>query len=162
MAYPGAIDSPGGTAAQGTNSLTSPDHSLDHRTLGSAVVAIETFLGTNSGTNVFGGFTAGQQVVSANSGTLGTVLTKGTINNGILGSPTINGGTLGGAILNNGTISGGMLGTATIQGGTANNQTLGTPTLQGAVVNTANVVANAISQGSVLMGTGNGTFGTSL
>lgn len=60
MAYPTSLDTFLGTTAAGTSLLTSPDHALDHRTLGSAAAAIETVLGTTAGTSVLKNFTAGE------------------------------------------------------------------------------------------------------
>lgn len=111
MAFPATIDSPD-TSMQGTTLFTGDDHSLQHRTVGSAVIAIETFLGTNSATNIFGGFTSGQQILPIQSGTLGTIIAKGTINNSVFGSPTVTNGTFstpiitgGVSFLNNGSIT---------------------------------------------------------
>ena len=64
MAYPTTIDAPGGTAATGTTLLANVDHALDHRTLGSAVIAIENKLGVGSGSA-----SANQILVGSGAGT---------------------------------------------------------------------------------------------
>lgn len=125
MSYPAAIDAPGGTAAQGTTLLTGIDHSLDHRTLGSAVVNIETTLGTNAGTSVIKNFNAGDFAARINA--------SNVLQQPITGTLGMAAGTISGQISNTGTIANGVYGTATYQGGTANNLTLGTPTINGLV-----------------------------
>ena len=67
---------------------------------GSAANAIETTLGTNSGTSVLKDFTAGEFAVARNSaGALQDTLTAGTLNNTILGTPTVTGGTFTSSVL---------------------------------------------------------------
>lgn len=102
MAYPSSIDSFGNP--QGTSLLTSPDHALDHRNLGSAAVAIETVLGTTNGTSVLKNFAAGDFPARINTSNVLQQRVSGTVDNAILGTPAIT-------------------------GGTANNQVLGTPRL---------------------------------
>lgn len=123
--FPSSLDIFAGTVAQGTNLLTSPDHSQDHRNLGSSLAAVENFLGTNGASNVFGGFTSNQQAVPINSGTLGTTISNGTFNNGVLGSPTTTSGTLKNPTIGTPNIQNGTLGTASILGGTATALTVG-------------------------------------
>lgn len=112
MSFPSSIDAPGGTAAQGTNLLTSPDHSLDHRTLGSAVIAIENKLGINSGSAALNQVLIGQGAGSStwgsvwNNAQLGTpVITSGTIKNSIIGTPAITSGTINLAVLGTPTVT---------------------------------------------------------
>jgi hypothetical protein len=67
---------------------------------GSAIVQIETTLGTNSGTSILKDFTAGEFAVARNSaGALQDTLTAGTLNNTILGTPTVTGGTFTSPVL---------------------------------------------------------------
>src|SRR5258708_4283099 len=121
--YPGGVD---GTAQlpnpSGTNTMDSPDHALLHTTENGAITALENTVGTTSGTNVLKNFTAGQFPVPMNSGgTIVQVLNLGTLNNFILGTPTITGGTINNA--NVGTLNNSTLGTPAITGGTANSLT---------------------------------------
>jgi hypothetical protein len=90
---------------------------------GSAVVAIQTTLGTNAGTSVLKDFTAGEFAVARNAGgTLRDTITFGTFNNAVLGTPTVSGGTF----------NAGVLGTPAITGGTYTSPVLaGTPVLDG-------------------------------
>lgn len=130
MAYPNTIDSPQGTTAQGTSLLSAPDHAQDHRVLGSALVAVETVMGTTGGTSLFRNAVINDFAVTANvGGTLQQAITAGIFNHGTFGTPLITAGTITGQIVNSGTISGGVYGTALFQGGTVNLATLGTPTL---------------------------------
>lgn len=94
MAYPNTYDSFLGTTAQGTSALTSPDHALDHRTLGSALSSVEHTLGTNpGGTEILKNFVAGDFASRINSSNVLQQTLQGTINNSILGTPTVTGGT---------------------------------------------------------------------
>lgn len=129
MSYPSTIDAPPGISAFGTSPLTSPDHALDHRTLGSAVIALETVTGTTAGTGVLGSFAAGDLAVRHKGGTLQHQLVGGTINNLIGTTPTFVNATLTG-----GTRSGGLIGTAQITGGTATSQVINTPTISAPTV----------------------------
>lgn len=104
MAYPSDITS--FSNPQGTTNLATDDHALQHRTAGSAIVALENKVGVGSGSAA-----ANQILVGSGAGTAqwGTVW-----NTAQLGTPTI--------------------GTPAITGGTATNlvsntPTLGTPTL---------------------------------
>ena len=138
-------------SASGTALGTYVDHGQQHKNLNDEVNGLEAWLGSNSASNgVFAGYTAGQTPLSINTGTLGTIIAKGTINNSIMGTPAITGGThnngvFGSATLqaptfnglgtNSGTIINGVynnptMGTPAITSGTINNATLGTPTLQ--------------------------------
>lgn len=127
--YPSAIDTPGGTVAQGGSLLTTPDHAQDHRVLGSAVIGIETFLGTNAANaGVFSGYTAGQVPVAINTGTLGTTIAKGTINNSVIGTALITGGTLQTGVVSNDTIAGGTIISGIQNNGSLTGGTYVTPT----------------------------------
>lgn len=123
MSYPTSIDAPGGTAAQGTSLLSSIDHALDHRTLGSAVIAIETKIGIGSGTPTAGAYLQG---TSNGSSFWGTNL---TFNNVTIGTPSITGGTYNNGVFGTPSLTGGTYTSPLISGGTANSQFLGTPTL---------------------------------
>lgn len=93
MAYPASIDTFAGTAAQGTSLLTSPDHSQDHRMLGSAAGAIEAVLGTTSGTSIAKNFAAGDFASRINSSNVLQQTLTGTINNSVFGTLSATGGT---------------------------------------------------------------------
>lgn len=86
MSYPSSIDTFAGTTAQGTSLLSSPDHALDHRTLGSAASALETKIGLSAGTPVL-------DKVLVGSGN-GTSIWGSVVNNLTLGTPSITGGTI--------------------------------------------------------------------
>lgn len=156
---------------QGTSLFTDPNetHSTNHRQIGTIVNSLTTVFGTTAGTGLFAGYAVGQLPLPIQSGTLGTLITKGTINTSVIGTSQFTGGTVGttnliggtlaGQIQNNGTVTNGVYGTALYLGGTANNQTLGTPTLLGSVINTANIVTGAATnvigtQGTALNQTG--------
>ena len=95
MAYPNTIDNPDVTM-QGGSLVATNDHALDHRQLGSAVIAIENKLGVGVGSAA-----ANQILVGSGAGTAtwGSVLTSGsfvnpnisggTLNNVTLGTPTL-------------------------------------------------------------------------
>lgn len=110
--YPGTIDL--FDAPAGTSLLTSPDHALQHVNVNGAVTAIETVLGTTSGTSVLQSFSAGQFPARINGSNVLQQRVSGTVDNAILGTPSITGGTH-----NNGTF-----GTPSITGGTATNTVL--------------------------------------
>lgn len=81
MAYPATIDTM--TPTSGTQTLGSANHNNIHNTFGSAVVAIETVLGTTAGTSVLKNFSAGNFAARTNGETFGTpVLTNPTVNVG--------------------------------------------------------------------------------
>lgn len=135
--YPSAIDS--FTNPSGTQTLASPDHALQHSDINDTVEAIETVIGTTSGTSVLKNLSVGKFAAPTAGGTLTTTtLSSGTISGVLVGTSTITGGTSSIQVINNSTqgspaITGGtasvmLIGTSTIQGGTAKNQVLGTPT----------------------------------
>jgi hypothetical protein len=137
MAFPSTIDIFPGTAAQGTSLLTSPDHGLDHRTLGSALGTVEQVIGTTAGTYIAKNFVAGDFAARINSGgTLQQILT-GTVNNSVMGSPTVTGGTINNVLLGTPNINGGTLGTALLQGGTISNPLVTTYTIGSAAYSPA-------------------------
>ncbi len=105
MAYPSSIDAPDVTM-QGGSFLATNDHALNHRVLGSAVIATENKLGIGAGSAA-----ANKILVGSGAGTSAW-------------GQTWNGGTLGTATLNNG-----VVGTPAITGGTGNAMVLGTPTI---------------------------------
>lgn len=125
------------TPVQGTSLVSAADHAAMHNAVGSAVVALETTIGTtSSGTNVLKDFAAGNFPVRVNSSNVlqqvvaGTVnLLGGTITGQIVNSGTIGGGVYGTALHQGGTVANAVVGTSTIQGGTANGLTLGTPVI---------------------------------
>lgn len=93
------------TDPSGTSPLASgPDHAALHTSINDTVEALQDTLGTTQGTNIAKNFNAGDLAVRANSSNVLQQTLQGTINNSVIGTPTIT-------------------------GGTANNQTIGTPTL---------------------------------
>lgn len=145
MAYPASIDS--FPVIAGTTLLADATalHNVQHNNAGSAIVNIQTTLGTNAGTSVIKNFTAGDFAARINSSNVLQQTLQGTLNNSVIGTPTITGGTvtasllgtntitggtLNGQIVNSGTIGGGLFGTVSLLGGTANNLTLGTPIIR--------------------------------
>ena len=111
------------------------DHALVTTNINTAAIAIEQVLGTTAGTNVISAFIAGQTALPIQSGTLGTTIAKGTINNSIFGTPTIN-------------------------GGTANNQMLGTPQINGGTVGSTSVLQPLNSAFWAFAGSNNQILGT--
>lgn len=145
MTYPATIDAPPGTAAQGTTLLSVIDHALDHRTLGSAVISIETKVGVNSGSAANNQILVG---VGAGSSTWGTTWNGANLGTPTLGSPIIGTVTVPGTVIGLGfsaaiapgvgTITDNAGGTLTVNaqqgnifycvmGTAAGNRTIGTP-----------------------------------
>lgn len=121
--YPASIVSL--TSPAGGTSLlaTGPDHAALHGSVNAEIVAVETTLGTTSGTSVLknlaGGFAVNDTAGTMNNGILGTPrITGGTASAFLLGTSTVTGGTINGQVVNAGTIGGGAYGTPTIVGGT--------------------------------------------
>jgi hypothetical protein len=140
MPFPSAIDSY--TAVQGTSLVASSDHANMHNVAGSAIVNIETTLGTNSGTSVLKNMTAGDFAIRMNTGgTVRDTLTKGTVNNFVAGSPSITGGTIAAMQL---------IGTSQFTGGTVANAAIGTPTLIGNGTIAMSGTLNPIRPGAAL------------
>ena len=108
---------------QGTLILADPtdDHALMHRKSGTILNALPTVFGTTPGTNLLRGVAnASDQLFSLNSGgTANTMITKGTANNMIFGTPSVTGGTLVTPVINGGT-AGTLVGTATTNNLAAN------------------------------------------
>lgn len=115
MPFPTTIDTPD-TTMQGTTLFTGDDHALNHRTLGSSIIAIENNLGTNAGTSILKNFNAGDFGARINSGGILQQTLTGTVN-------------LQGQATASGTMANGVYGTATYQGGTGNSMVLGTPSV---------------------------------
>lgn len=112
--YPGTIQT--FQSLSGTAKLSSPDHTTEHTLERDNIVAVETVMGTTTGTAVLKDITLGKFAVSNNGGTL---------NNAIVGTPAIAGGTVSGAV-----VSG-----VTISSGTINTVTMGTPSITGGTLN---------------------------
>ncbi|MHB9161539.1 MAG: hypothetical protein ACYC6W_11755 [Nitrosotalea sp.] len=98
--YPGALD---GTTQfgqpSGTSLLTNPDHGVLHDNLSTLGTVLESVLGTTAGTSVLQNFAAGDFAVRINGGgTLSQAISLGTLNNGVLGTPSITGGTVSGVV----------------------------------------------------------------
>jgi len=128
MPYPTTITTD--TASAGTSTLSSPDHSSRHNTIGSAVIAMETVVGTTLGTSIAKNFASGDFAARINASNVPQqALNAGTFGTAILGTPAITGGTVGTARVIGGTVSGVIVGTSTMQGGTANGVVMGTPTI---------------------------------
>lgn len=126
----------------GTDSLVNPlstdvtsvvDHAANHTNANNAIMAVESNMGTNSGTNIHKSFVAGNFPARINSSNVLQQNLQGTVNNSTFGTPAITGGTIASTVYNNG-----IFGTPAITGGTANAQTLGTP-----IVNVWNGWVNA-------------------
>ena len=143
--FPASLDSLTNPLAADT--LDSPSHSGQHINSNDIIEAIETNLGTNSGTSVLKHFTAGQFPIRATgvaaTGTLQQTIVSGTYNNTVIGTPDITGGTATSSVLNSS-----VVGTPAITGGTATNLLLTTPSFSSGAINTADVAASAITRGS--------------
>jgi hypothetical protein len=121
MSYPSTIYTQ--TDVAGTTLVATDDHAARHNAVGDELVAIETALGTHSGTSVLKNFTAGKFAARTIGETFGTnTWIGGTIGTTLIGTSTIQGGTVNSKIglMTNGTIGTTLMGTSTIQGGTAN------------------------------------------
>jgi hypothetical protein len=112
MAYPATFDSY--SAIAGTSTLAAVDHANLHNVVGSAVVAIETAMGTTAGTNITKNFAAGDFPARINASNVlqqplsGTfTITGGTLANGLVGTSNVTGGTVTS-----------LIGTSQITGGT--------------------------------------------
>jgi hypothetical protein len=137
MAYPSTFDTY--TPVAGTTLVASAGHAAMHNVVGSAVVALEAVVGTNTGTNVMKDFTVGKFAVY-NSG--------GTLNAGVLGTPMIRGGTVGTTTIGTSNIVAGSVGTALIRGGTVGTATIGTCTITGGTVSAAMIGTCTLTGGS--------------
>lgn len=122
--YPSALD---GTTQfpqpSGTSLLTSPDHALVHTNISILGTVLENMLGVNPGTNLLRGVSgASDQLFALNTGgTANQTITKGTVNNGIFGTPTITGGQMAGsANLAAGTLSSPQINGTITSAGTVN------------------------------------------
>lgn len=135
MPYPTSLDT--FIAPSGTSLLTSPDHGNLHSVAGSAINNIEQKIGLGAGTPT----TTNKLLVGSGNGTSAW---GGTVNNLVMGTPTVTGGAItlaavgGTANFTAGTISGNLLGTNTIQGGT-----------QTAVVSASRFLGSAAYSGTV-------------
>jgi len=110
MSFPSSLDAPD-TTMQGTSLVTSPDHAANHRTLGSAVISVETKLGIGSGTPKAGYILSG---IGNGTSSWGTEWDSGVLGTPSIGTPTITGGTW-----ISGTINNPIIGTPNMNGGTA-------------------------------------------
>lgn len=112
--YPGTTQTI--TDYAGTVTLANADHASWHATTSDTVEAIESVLGTTAGTSVLKNFNAGDFPARMNSssvlqqslsGTLGTLSSNlGTLNNMVMGSPSVTGGTLNNVVLGTPTVLG--------------------------------------------------------
>lgn len=101
------------------------DHAANHTNANNAIMAIESNMGTNSGTNIHKNFVAGNFPSRINSANVLQQNVQGTINNSVLGTPAITGGTISVTVFNNA-----VLGTPAITGGTATTLIIDTPTIR--------------------------------
>lgn len=90
--YPSGLDTL--TNPAGTSLLTSPDHAGQHSNANDAIEAIESTLGTTAGTAVLRNFTSGNFAARVNSSNVFQHTLQGTLNNSIIGTPSLTGGTL--------------------------------------------------------------------
>lgn len=106
--YPASLDSL--TNPAGTQTLDNPDHAGQHSNANDILEAIESTLGTNSGTSVLKHFTAGQFPIRATgvatTGTLVQTIVGGTHNNFTGGTPHFTGGTHNSFVAGTPTIAG--------------------------------------------------------
>lgn len=102
------------------------DHAANHTNANGAIMAVQSNMGTNSGTNIHKNFVAGNFPARISSTGVLQQNISGTVNNSIFGTPAITGGTATNSTFNNGT-----LGTPASVGGTINSATLGTPAITG-------------------------------
>ena len=170
-----ATNFPGGTDVLtnpvGTNLLDNPDHAAQHTNANDAIEAIESNVGTNSGTNIFNNFTVGQFPLRVTgggaTGTHITTLVGGTFaNTALIGTPQISGGTIGGGIVNatGGTLNNTVQGTPAITGGTWTNPAMiGTGQITGGTVSAGILANNTIGTPNISAGTwlNAGLIGTS-
>lgn len=112
--YPGTLDT--FSAPVGTTLVATDDHALQHRKAGSAIINLETVLGTTGVSGLLVNFAATDKPVRVNASLVVQQAVSGTIH-------TMGQGT------HAGTMGGGVYGTALHQGGTAANMVLGTPTV---------------------------------
>lgn len=129
--YPNSIVSY--TSKDGGSVLSNPDHAANHNSIQDEIVAMQTVSGTTQGTNIFRAFSASDQPLRHQGGTLQDTINKGTINASVIGTPAITGGTVQNA----------LVGTSTIQGGTANNVTMGTQNALGGTFGTPTLVVGS-------------------
>lgn len=130
MPYPSSIDSFPNPA--GTNTLDSPDHAGLHGSINTAVIAIQTVVGTTAGTNVLKNFAAGDFPSRINSSNVLQQAISGTITSGTIGTLNVGLGTVNTLLINTSNFTGGTITSAvvgTFTGGTANGMTLGTPVI---------------------------------
>ena len=157
MAFPTSIDSFANPS--GTQTLDSPDHAVDHGSLGTSIVNIQNVLGTNSGTSVLKNFTAGKFAVfttggTLNAGVLGTPqVTGGTLASALVGTSQITGGTATGVLISAGTVSGAIIGTCQVTGGTVTSL-IGTSQITGGTLANASIGTPTILGGTIVI---NGT-----
>lgn len=137
MAYPSTILS--NTNPSGSDLLTSPDHAALHSTVNSDLTAVETKMGLGAGTPT----TTNQLLVASGNG---TSVWTGTVNNLVLGTPSITGGTVANA----------LVGTSQITGGTVNNAVVGSPAITGGTSTAMHVVTRTIGS-AAYSGTVGGT-----
>jgi len=85
--YPGTV--PTFTAISGTTLVATDDHASRHNSEGSAITALATTLGTTAGTSVLKSFAAGDFPARINTGGTLKHTVVGTVNNSVIGTPTI-------------------------------------------------------------------------
>lgn len=151
--YPGTLDTfnvIGTTNYMDEAGYVLHEHLNSH---GSAIIQTQTTLGTNSGTSILKDFTAGEFAVARNAGgTLRDTITLGTINNAILGTPSITGGTFNAGVFGTPAITGGTStnavttgGTVNASAGTINNAVFGTPAITGGTATSSAIVTPTLT-----------------
>lgn len=131
--YPSSIDS--FTNPSGTQTLSAVDHALQHSDANDALEAIETVIGTSSGTAVAKFLSVGKFAAPTAGGTLSTTtISSGTISGVLAGTNTYTGGTASAMLLGTNTLVGGtasamLIGTSQITNGTISSANIGTPTI---------------------------------
>lgn len=113
---------------QSTDFTNVVGHASNHQNANSAIMAIESTVGTHSGTNILKNFVAGNFPVRQNASNVFQNTMQGTLTASSV-SGTVN--------TTAGTVQGATLGTNAIIGGTSTNQIINTPTVNTAAINTS-------------------------
>ena len=143
--YPGTIDVL--TNPSGTSILNSPSHAGQHSDANDAIEAIEAVIGTTSGTSIAKNFAAGDFGARINASNVLQQRVSGTVDNAILGTPSISGGTATSTVLNTNTI-----GTPAITGGTIQNILLGTSQITGGSISSLSLFQHSGTADSYFSG----------
>jgi hypothetical protein len=112
--YPASLDT--FTTVAGTTLVADADHANMHVVVQNAATAIEGVIGTTAGTSIAKNFSAGDFAARINSSNVLQQRVSGTVDNAILGTPSISGGTIT-SLIGTSQITGGTVGTAQVTGG---------------------------------------------